>query len=203
MKLAPLRHCRLACSLLVAAGILFLPSASPPSVQARASQAPRANAFDRMFIDMMVPHHQGAVAMAQIALQRGLHSEIKTMAKSIITDQQAEIRTMRQWRKAWFGSAQTPDMMHMPSLPGMAMGMNMMGDINYLRTETQVPFDKAFINDMIPHHQMAISAAELELRFGSQAKLKALAMTIIASQAREVGIMKAYRHVWYGTAPPA
>lgn len=198
-------HRRLALSLLLAVTSVLIPVASAHPVQAGGSGGGppiAANTYDRMFIDMMVPHHEGAAAMAQIALVRGQHSEIKMMAQSIITDQQGEIQTMRQWRQAWFGSSQTPDMMHMPPLPGLTMSMNVMGDISYLKTETQVPFDKAFMNAMIPHHQMAIAAAKLELRYGYHAQLKALAVSIIASQAREVGIMQTYLHVWYGAPPP-
>lgn len=75
--------------------------------------------FDRAFIDMMVPHHQGAVAMAELAQQRAEHPEIKQMAETIITDQEREIMQMKGWRKAWFGSDQTPSLDKMPMVPGM------------------------------------------------------------------------------------
>ncbi len=112
--------------------------------------------------------------------------------------------TMRNWRVAWFGSAATPDMAHMPLLPGMSSMMSMtdmmhmqhmMGDIAALKTAR--PFDKAFIAAMIPHHRMAIVAAKLELTYGSHAALKSMAISIIEGQAREIGLMEAYRDVWY------
>jgi len=56
--------------------------------------------FDRQFIDMMVPHHEGAVAMAQIALKRGQHQQIHTLARAIIGAQNQEIRQMKAWRRA-------------------------------------------------------------------------------------------------------
>jgi uncharacterized protein (DUF305 family) len=175
---------------------------APSAAAARQTLAPSAISapFDRQFIDMMVPHHQGAVAMAQIALKRGQHQQIRTLARSIIASQNREIGRMKAWRKAWYSSARTPSMEHMPMLPGMSMGtsmIDMMSDIKRLRRAQ--PFDKAFINAMIPHHQMAVVAARLELQRGSQGPLKALARSIITDQQREIREMKSWRSAWYGS----
>jgi len=181
----------------VAPRVSLTSAATRPAAATRAT----ASAFDQQFIDMMAPHHQGAVAMAQIALTRAQHPQIKTLARSIIADQNSEIAQMKAWRKAWYGSAATPGMADMPMLPGMTMGMSgmtMMHDITSLKTAN--PFDKAFIDAMLPHHQMAIDAATLELARGSHPQLKALALSIIKGQSREEGLMQAYREVWYGSA---
>ena len=64
-----------------------------------------ANAdFDRMFLQMMIPHHEGAIAMAQQALTQAEHPEIKTLAQSIITTQQTEITEMRGYLRVWYGT---------------------------------------------------------------------------------------------------
>jgi len=57
--------------------------------------------FDAAFLTMMIPHHQGAIEMAQEALTSAKHPEIKRMAQEIISAQQAEIDTMRGWMEAW------------------------------------------------------------------------------------------------------
>ena len=183
---------------------LLLPSVAASTNSAalarqQVTTATRAAAFDRQFIDMMVPHHQGAVAMARIALVRGQHAKVKTLARAIILAQEKKIVRMKLWRKTWYGSAQTPSMDKMPMLPGMSMDMSMMhmsADIRHLRSAK--PFDKAFIDVMIPHHQMAIAAARLELKRGAHAKLKALARSIIADQQREIREMTTGRKAWYG-----
>ena len=55
-----------------------------------------ANAdFDRLFLQMMIPHHEAAIAMAQQALTQADHPEIKTLAQGIITTQRAEISEMQ------------------------------------------------------------------------------------------------------------
>jgi len=57
-----------------------------------------ANAdFDRMFLQMMIPHHEAAIAMAQQALTQAQHPEIKTLAQGIITTQRAEISEMQRY----------------------------------------------------------------------------------------------------------
>ncbi len=63
--------------------------------------AQTANVFDLMFIDMMIPHHQGAITMAREALQRAEHPEIKRIAEQIIAAQEREIRQMNEWKAAW------------------------------------------------------------------------------------------------------
>ena len=59
--------------------------------------------FDRAFIEEMIVHHEGAVAMAQLALEKANHAEIKTMANDIISAQTREIETMRDWLQSWYG----------------------------------------------------------------------------------------------------
>jgi uncharacterized protein (DUF305 family) len=57
--------------------------------------------FDKAFIEMMIPHHEGAVKMAEAAKANAKHQEIKTMADEIINAQNKEISMMRDWQKAW------------------------------------------------------------------------------------------------------
>jgi uncharacterized protein (DUF305 family) len=58
--------------------------------------------FDRAFISEMITHHEGAVDMAELALQNAGHSEIKQLAQNIISAQTAEIANMRGWQASWF-----------------------------------------------------------------------------------------------------
>jgi uncharacterized protein (DUF305 family) len=160
--------------------------------------------FDVQFIDMMVPHHQGAVAMAEIAQQRGERTEIKQMASAIIGAQEGEIAQMKRWRQDWAGSDQTPPLERMPMVPGMAAhgghegsAMNMAEDVEKLRS-TPNPFDHAFIDAMIPHHQSAIEAAIAAQTRAQRSEIKDLAGNIIADQQREIAQMEGWRDAWYG-----
>jgi uncharacterized protein (DUF305 family) len=59
--------------------------------------------FDRMFLQMMIPHHQAAISMAQQAQAQMEHPEIKTLAQGIITAQQTEIAEMQGYLRDWYG----------------------------------------------------------------------------------------------------
>ena len=59
------------------------------------------DAFDEAFIEGMIPHHQGAIDMAKMALTQAKHGEIREMATAIISAQQKEIDQMRMWMQSW------------------------------------------------------------------------------------------------------
>lgn len=61
------------------------------------------DSLDEAFLDGMIVHHQQAIDMATIVLERTMRPEIKQMAQDIISVQTAEIKTMQGWLKAWFG----------------------------------------------------------------------------------------------------
>ena len=60
--------------------------------------------FELRFIEMMIPHHEGAILMAQHALEHANQPELKEMAKKIIDAQEKEIKQLQQWRKEWYGA---------------------------------------------------------------------------------------------------
>ena len=62
-----------------------------------------ATDFDEMFIDMMIPHHESAIEMAEALQPTTERPELQQLIENIITSQQAEIDQMREWREEWFG----------------------------------------------------------------------------------------------------
>ncbi len=64
-------------------------------------EAATGKEFDLMFLDMMTPHHQGAITMAKEALTKAEHPEIKTLAQTIISAQEKEIKQMADWKAKW------------------------------------------------------------------------------------------------------
>ena len=62
------------------------------------------NNIDEHFIEQMIPHHDGAIAMANLALQKAKRPEIKNLAQNIITAQEKEVEEMQGWYKSWFGA---------------------------------------------------------------------------------------------------
>jgi uncharacterized protein (DUF305 family) len=65
-------------------------------------QGKTGDEFDKAFLSGMIMHHQGAVQMAQAALQNAKHQEIKDIALAIISAQTSEITEMQAWGKSWY-----------------------------------------------------------------------------------------------------
>ena len=172
--------------------------------------------FDLAFIDMMIPHHEGAVAMAKVALARGEHQEIRALAQAIVDAQDAEIAQLQTWRSQWYQDAPPvtmADMMQMQNMdqmmPGMSDLMESMGSMHMDPTmdvaslcSVTGSFDLAFIDMMIPHHQSAIMMAQAALANAKHQELKDIAHEIIDAQQREIDQMTGWRAAWYGEATP-
>ncbi len=160
--------------------------------------------IDRDFIDMMVPHHESAIAMAEIARERAEHPELEQLADDIIGAQSAEITQLKGWREKWFGNSDTPSMEKMPMLPAMSMPaghsmsggrMDMTGEADGLRDAD--PFDRLFIDAMIRHHQQAVEAAQIMLDQTEREEIRRLAEDIVAAQTREIEQLREWRAAWY------
>jgi uncharacterized protein (DUF305 family) len=169
---------------------------------------------DRHFIEMMIPHHEGAVKMADLALKRSKRPEIKQLAQSIKRDQTREIAQMTSWYKQWYGTSvpsamtmmnqgDTMDMkkpmaMGMPKPMGMGMPMgmeNMMtGDLKAL--ESAPDFDKAFIKKMIPHHKMALMMSSMVVD-SDRPEMRTLSSIIVQAERIEIEQMRQWYKAWY------
>jgi uncharacterized protein (DUF305 family) len=158
----------------------------------------RTVSIDRHFIELMIPHHDGAVAMATLALIKATRPEIKTLAAAIIKDQNKEIGNMRVWYKNWF-QTEVPKG-NVSSMGGGMMsgsGMHMGGQEDMQTLENANDFDKAFIEAMIPHHQLAVMMAQM-LRSGTtRPEMLSLADAIVESQSREIQDMQSWYRSWY------
>ena len=146
---------------------------------------------DRAFIDAMVPHHQGAIAMAEVALKNAEHEEIIQLSRNIISSQQAEIEELKSIKQEEFGTSNVPMEMSQEQMRDMGMMMDPQS------LADQKPFDEAFIEAMIPHHQSAIDMAKVANQESENPRIKELAGNIISAQKREIEQMKHWREQWY------
>src|SRR3989344_2096979 len=112
-----------------------------------------AQNIDQHFIVQMIPHHEGAIEMAKVALERSKRPEMLSLANGIIEAQQKEINDMTSWYQTWFGSA--PPQGGFGMMGEMHMG-GMTGDTDELASVSAQEFDREFIEQMIPHHEMAL-----------------------------------------------
>ncbi|HMO58158.1 MAG TPA: DUF305 domain-containing protein [Roseiflexaceae bacterium] len=139
--------------------------------------------FDANFIDGMIIHHEGAITMANQALEAAERPEIRELARAIVSAQQAEIDQLKAWRVAWY-----PDL---APTAGMAMGTMAVAD-------GDTPFDQRFIEAMIPHHQDAIAMARAAQQQSERPEIQALALAIISAQEAEIVQMRQWLAGWYG-----
>ena len=146
---------------------------------------------DEAFIDAMVPHHQGAIAMAEVALKNAKHEEIKELSRNIISSQQAEIEELKSIKQEEFGTSNVPMEMSPEQMRGMGMMMNPQ------RLSKREPFDEAFIDAMIPHHQSAIEMAQVASKNSKIPEIKELAQDIVSAQKQEIEQMRRWREQWY------
>lgn len=161
------------------------------------NQYPMENSIqiDAYFIEQMIPHHEDAIIMAELALTKAEHDEIKQLAQSITNSQSREIDQMKTWYSGWFGrklsSSSSVGMHH-----GMGGHMGMT-QIEMTRLEQADNFDKAFIESMIPHHQMAVMMASMLKSGTNRSEMKQLADDIIAAQSNEIDQMQEWYNAWF------
>lgn len=159
-----------------------------------------SNTMDAHFIEQMIPHHEDAITMSKLAETNARTDEVKQLSKSIIVSQSKEIEQMKQWYKEWFGKevpTGTQVMRHHGMMNNNGMHMGMMGDdTDITRLENAEDFDRVFVEEMIPHHQMAVMMASM-LKNGTQRpEMKQLADDIITAQTREIDQMRQWLKDW-------
>ncbi|TMR93564.1 DUF305 domain-containing protein [Nonomuraea basaltis] len=161
------------------AGHEGMSSSAPAATTSSAQPSAAFNGADVMFAQMMIPHHEQAVEMADLASTRASDPEIKELAAKIKAAQDPEIQTMKDWLTDWRQPAEG-GMGH--SMPGVMSEE----DMKKLEAAKGKNFDKLFAQQMIAHHNGAIGMAQTEQTSGSNPQAKELAKTIETTQQAEV-----------------
>jgi len=168
--------------------------ADTSSAEYKQYAALKGEEYDRMFLANMIAHHQGAVDMANLALTNASHQEVEDLAKVIVSTQTTEITDMTAWQKAWGYPASSGEMMEDHSSMGM-MDANA-GMMNELNGKTGGAFDKAFLEQMIMHHQSAINMAATGKTNAQHQEVKDLTVAIVTAQTKEIKQMKQWQNDW-------
>ena len=176
-----------ACSAGVATPVEITPS---PSNGAQVmTVSPSVDPVDVMFVQMMIPHHQQAIAMAQMALDEPTSStKVKELATQIKDAQDPEIQLMDTWLNGWKESDLAP------TSHGMDMSSGMMTDaeMTELMKQQGVAFDQMWTEMMIAHHQGAVAMANDVLANSTNTDVRALAQAVISVQEKEIAMMKGW-----------
>lgn len=143
------------------------------------------NDADVMFAQMMIPHHEQAIEMADIALDPavGASDEVKGFATRIKAAQDPEIVAMKGYLTSW-GAPLSPDdgMDH----GSMMDGMLSVEELDELATLTGTEFDVRWAEAMIAHHEGAVAMAQDVVSEGANSTTRKLAERIIATQQAEI-----------------
>jgi uncharacterized protein (DUF305 family) len=127
-----------------------------------------------MFAEMMIPHHQQAIDMSDLALKNSTNPEVLALAQQIKDAQSPEIEQMKSW-----GASSMAHMGHMMD------GMLSDEEMSDLAAATGSRFDKLFLEGMIKHHEGAIEMAQM-VTDSKNSEVAALAKVIIEAQQREI-----------------
>lgn len=139
------------------------------------------------YLTQMIPHHEEAVAAARELLARSDRQEMKDFARSIIATQTAQIDEMKADLARWY-----------PGRDTSADYTPMMRDLSQLAGDA---LDQAFLEDMIPHHGMAVMMSQQLLARGlaDHQEVTDLATTIRDDQRAEIMTMMDWLGSWFGT----
>jgi len=183
-------------------------TSAPATASANGTTAPSSEAHndaDVMFAMHMIPHHQQAIEMSDMVLDKqGIDPQVTELANQIKAAQGPEIQQMQGWLTQWGNPAMPsmsagnmpghdmPGMSGMPSMsgaPGMA-GMMSEADMAALQNAQGVEASKLFLTQMIAHHEGAITMAQNEIKDGRYPAAVELAKAIVSAQQKEIDTMK-------------
>ena len=134
---------------------------------------------EREFLEGMIPHHLEAVETAKEVIARsGSTPEIKKLAQDIVVAQEKEIALMKVWYQNWYGEAYVAN---------PATYMPMMRDLANLSGSA---LDKAFLEDMVLHHEGALMMAESVQLYIENQEITSLTKAIKETQTAEISFMK-------------
>ena len=140
---------------------------------------------DVMFLQMMIPHHQQAIDISDLALTKSADSELLALAKSIRDEQAAEIVTM----KAWLDAAGTDlEMGH--SMNHSMGGMLSDSDLAALKSATGKNFDVLWLKGMTGHHDGALHMTMM-IEDATNPEIKSFGQAIVSSQSAQITQMAA------------
>ena len=164
-----------------------------------AAVAGEGRTADISFAQLMIPHHEQAIEMADLALAQASSPEVKKLAEDIKAAQDPEIAQMKGWLSAWGapeqmeGSTASDGSMDHSGMDmgGMSMaGMMSAEDMQKLMDASGADFDRMWLQMMIAHHQGAVAMANQVLAASDDPEVKKLAEAVVAGQTAEITTMQ-------------
>ncbi|HKP64207.1 MAG TPA: DUF305 domain-containing protein, partial [Polyangiales bacterium] len=149
--------------------------------------------LDAMFVTEMIAHHASALPVAHRSVATLRNAELRALATGMVSMQAAEIGELQTWRDQLALSGAGED--RAPAAEHRA-DMGMTGDRRIPLTPAN---DTEFIDFFLPHHEMAVQMAEMQMAHGESPEVRAMAQAMRDAQTAEIARMRALR----GTEPTA
>ena len=161
-------------------------SSSPP--EPTTSSVTAYDHRDLMFAEMMIPHHEQALEMSELALQNSTDESVRDLAQRIIAGQDPEIDQMQAWLDASGGAGGHHGGHGMGNMDNMG-GMASEAELELLGTLSSPEFDALFLELMIEHHEGALDMVRMITNSGND-EVRALAEEITRVQREEIAEMR-------------
>ena len=140
---------------------------------------------DIMFLQMMIPHHQQAVDISELALTVSKDSELLALATDIRDGQSAEIIKMEKWLS---DSNSNHGMGH--SMGDSMGGMLSETELSDLKAATGKNFDLLWLKGMTVHHDGALHMSQM-IKDAKNSEIKRFGENIVRDQTAQIEQMKA------------
>lgn len=164
---------------------------APSTSTGSAQTVGEASTADISFAQLMIPHHQQALEMAEMALVQAESPEVLDLARQIQAAQDPEILMMSGWLDAWGAPMKMDDDHGSHDMGGMSMeGMMSDEDMQELMDATGADFDRMWLQMMIAHHEGAIAMAAQVRTESSNTDVTTLADAVISGQTAEIATMQ-------------
>ncbi|MHB1458182.1 MAG: DUF305 domain-containing protein [Armatimonadota bacterium] len=146
--------------------------------------------FDQSFLQNMIRHHAGAIAMSRIVVQKATNPELRQFAQRVIDTQSQQNREMATWLKSWYRSS--------GSMAPMPMDEQ---TTRQLRGLSSRDIEIIYMQAMIMHHQEAVDMGRVAEQKAGHPEIKTLATSIVTGQSAEISQLSGWLSDWYKVKP--
>lgn len=161
--------------------VVFLLAGNSSMPMNHSSHGSSMSSDETMFAQMMIPHHEQAVTMSELALEKTTNPDVIALATAIRDAQGPEIKQMQGWL-----DGKSESHMHDMEMSGMLT----VAELEKLASLKGAAFDQMFLTSMIAHHEGAIQMASM-IKDSTKVEVKKLYENIVTSQSAEIETMKA------------
>ena len=162
-------------------GIVFLLVGNSSTPMDHSNHGSAMSSDETMFAQMMIPHHEQAVTMSELALENTANPDVIALATAIRDAQGPEIEQMKSWL-----DGKSESHMHDMEMGGMLTE----AELKELASLKGMAFDQMFLNAMIAHHEGALDMVSM-IKDSTNDEVKKLYENIVTSQSAEIEAMKA------------